>query len=370
MTSAKTLIHSAFAETDVHLNGSRPWDIQVHEERFYSDLLVGGSLAFGEGYMNGVWDCEELDGMIFRLMRGRIDRHISMPLLLPAQFRAKVLYLRNQSRTSLVAETHYDLGNDFYADMLDSRMQYTCAYFKKTDDLDAAQERKLDLVCRKLQLREGERVLELGGGWGGFARFAAERYGCEVESYNISGQQVKYARELCQGLPVTIHHQDYREAKGTFDKVVSIGICEHVGRKHYHDFLALQKARLKDDGLILLHTIGCNESKSTTDPWINKYIFPGGFLPSLEQLFEAANGQLVAEDVHNFGAHYDRTLMAWHARFEKSWPRHEAQFGERFRRMWRYYLLSCAGGFRARQLQLWQIVFSKNGREGGYESIR
>ncbi len=370
MSFARRLITSALAETDIEVNGSRPWDPRVHRDRVFPGWLTGGSLALGESYMNGDWDCGDLSGFFHRLTRGDADARLAPVWKWSARLQAKARLVRDAGRVRRVDEVHYDLGNPFYADMLDSRMQYTCAYFQGTGDLETAQERKLDLICRKLRLRSGERVLELGGGWGGFARFAAERYGCVVESYNISKQQVEHAREYCRGLPVTIHHRDYREARGVFDKVVSIGICEHVGRKNYRDFLLLQKERLKDGGLILLHTIGCNHSKTTADPWFTRYIFPGGFLPSLAQLAGAADGLLVTEDLHNFGAHYDLTLTAWHDRFEKAWPRHRDAFGERFRRMWRYYLLSCAGAFRARRLQLFQFVFSQNGLEGGYESVR
>lgn len=370
MSKAKTLITSVLAAADIKTDGSRPWDLHIHKECFYADVFAGGSLAFGESYMDGVWDCEALDVMFMRLTAAGVEQRLRSWRLLPAYVQAKLFNLQSVNRSRRVAELHYDLGNEFYRDMLDPYMQYTCAYYKDTDDLNRAQEQKLELICRKLQLREGERVLELGGGWGGFARYAAENYGCKVESYNISTQQVQFAREACRGLPVTIHHKDYREASGEFDKAVSIGICEHIGLKNHRAFLALQKARIRPDGLILLHTIGCNRSKTTSDRWFTKYIFPGGFLPSLAQLSKAADNLLVTEDVHNIGASYDLTLMAWHRRFEEAWPRYREQFGERFKRMWRYYLLACAGAFRARQLQLWQVVYSPQGVKGGYESVR
>ncbi|MFP4070299.1 MAG: cyclopropane fatty acyl phospholipid synthase, partial [Opitutales bacterium] len=322
-------------------------------------------------YMDGWWDADELDVFFERLLRARADRRQRVnPRLLVDWLAARCLNLQSRARSKRVAETHYDLGNRFYARMLDPYMQYTCAYWKAADDLVSAQEAKLDLVCRKLKLREGDRVLELGGGWGGFAKFAAERYGCAVTVYNISAEQVAYAREACAGLPVEIRRADYREADGSYDKVVSIGMCEHVGAANYVDFFRLQRRLLKPDGLALLHTIGRDQSNRSGDPWFRKYIFPCGQLPSLRQLTAASERRFVLEDLHNLGADYDRTLMAWHGNFERHWPEFREDYGERFRRMWRYYLLSCAGAFRARRLHLWQLVFSPNGVEGGYEPVR
>ncbi len=355
---------------DIRINGDRPWDLQVHDERVYGRILAGGSQALGESYMDGWWDADELDAFFDKLLRGGLNRAVRDPQLLWAWICARFLNLQNPRRSRRVAERHYDLGNRFYERMLDPWMQYTCGYWKSEATLAAAQEAKMDLVCRKLQLREGDRVLELGGGWGGFARFAAERYGCHVTSYNISREQVDYARKFCHGLPVEIVHADYRTASGVYDKVVSIGICEHVGSRNYRRFLALQRRCLSDGGLMLLHTIGCNRTKRTSDPWISRYIFPGGQLPSLRQLTDAAEGILLVEDLHNFGAYYDPTLMAWFANFDRHWPEFRDHYGERFYRMWKYYLLSCAGGFRARNIQLWQLVFSKEGLPGGYASVR
>jgi cyclopropane-fatty-acyl-phospholipid synthase len=265
---------------------------------------------------------------------------------------------------------HYDLGNDFYSDMLDKRMQYTCAYWKNAKSLDEAQEHKLDLICKKLQLKKGDTVLELGCGWGGFARYASEKYGCKVTGYNISKEQVRFAREYCKGLPVEIIEADYRDAKGLFDKVVSIGLCEHVGYKNYRNLMQVAHKCLKNKGLFLLHTIGRNTSLKSLEPWMNKYIFPNAMLPSVKQLSIASEGLFLLEDWHNFGRDYDKTLMAWNENFEKNWSKHKSKYGDRFYRMWKYYLLLCAGAFRADYNRLWQIVFSKGGLPGKYDSVR
>lgn len=347
---------------DIQVNGNRPWDIRVHNHRFYQRVLSEGSLGAGESYMDGWWDVEALDQFFERIRRSGIENEVRRWSVAWLALRSKLFNLQTRSRSAEVAYTHYDLGNDLYEVMLDRRMQYTCAYWKNAAGLDEAQENKLHLVCRKLGLEPGITVLELGGGFGGFAHFAATEYGCNVVSYNISEEQVRYAREWCQGLPVRFEFKDYREAiaePGQFDRVVSIGLCEHVGYKNYGTFLGLAHAKLKDRGLFLLHTIGEMQSLTSTDPWIDKYIFPNGVIPSITQLGEAMEQLWVMEDWHNFGPDYDRTLMAWWQNFDRGWPKLESKYGERFRRMWKYYLMASAGGFRSRHLQLWQIVLSK-----------
>ena len=369
-SGSERVVCDLMAEAGIQIGGGGTADPEVLHPRFYQRVLSQGSLGMGESYMDGDWECEALDQFFAKVLRVGLNRKVISSPGIMARMLAHFLNPQSLRRSRRVAEVHYDLGNDFYQEMLDPRMQYTCAYWKASDTLADAQEAKLDLICRKLQLRESEHVLELGGGWGGFARFAAERYGCRVTSYNISTAQVNFAREYCRGLPVEIRHEDYRNARGSYDKVVSIGICEHVGDRNYPGFLALKERCLKDDGLMLLHTIGCPRTKHTSDPWIAKYIFPGGQLPSLRQLTQAAEPYFTVEDLHNLGADYDPTLMAWFHNFDHAWHRYREPYGERFYRMWKYYLLSCAGAFRARSVHLWQIVFSKRGVPGGYLPVR
>lgn len=370
MSDALDTLQALLAPADIRINGDRPWDMEIVDSRCVSRILAGGSLALGESYMDGDWRVYRLDMFFERLLKLQLPAGVREPRRLWAVVKSALVNPQCLHRSRRVAEVHYDLGNDFFQAMLDPYMQYTCGYWRQAQTLAAAQEAKLDLVCRKLQLRPGERVLELGCGWGGFARFAAERYGVEVVGYNISREQVGFARRFCAGLPVEIRHADYRTAEGTFDKLISIGMCEHVGSRNYRKFLKMQRARLKPDGLALLHTIGCLQTKRTSDPWFSKYIFPGGQLPSLVQLAVAAEGLFVVEDVHNIGADYDPTLMAWFRNFTDRWDRFSERYGDRIFRMWSYYLLSCAGAFRARDIQLWQIVLSPQGMEGGYESVR
>ncbi len=367
---SRRTVEELLAEADIEVNGKRPWDPQIHRVAFFDRVLSEGRLGLGESYMDGWWDVQQLDEFFNRVLRAELHARAPMPKLLLATVRARLLNLQSPSRSQRVAKQHYDLGNRFYECMLDPWMQYTCAYWKDAHTLAEAQEAKLDLVCRKLQLQPGEHVLELGGGWGGFARFAAEHYGCRVTSYNISGEQVEYARTFCKGLPVEVVHADYREAEGEFDKVLSIGICEHIGVRNHYDFLSLQARCLRKNGLMLLHTIGSNITKTVSDPWFTKYIFPGGQLPSLKQLMEASEELFILEDLHNIGADYDPTLMCWFRNFDSHWPDFQKAYGETFYRMWTYYLLSCAGAFRARSIQLWQLVFSRDGVSGGYTPVR
>jgi cyclopropane-fatty-acyl-phospholipid synthase len=357
---------SLLREAGVAVGGNNPWDLDVRDERLYARVLAGGTLAVGESYMDGWWEVNRLDEFFARVLRVGLDRRLVTLPLIALTLRGKLENLQNRRRARRVASQHYDLSNELYAAMLGPTMQYTCAYYGPTGEtltLDEAQRRKLELIARKLHLQPGMRVLELGGGFGELARFLAERHGCEVVSYNISERQVEWARERSRGLPVEYRLQDYREASADptrYDRVVSIGLMEHVGPHNHRNFFQLARDRLAPGGLCLVHTIGRNTSRMITDPWIDKYIFPGGVIPSERQLTEAKEGLFVLEDWHNFGPDYDRTLMAWDANFRAAWPQlsNDGGLDERFYRMWRFYLMGSAGAFRARTLNLWQLVLS------------
>ena len=348
---------------EIEINGSRPWDLQVRNDRLYERLLYGGSLGVGESYVDGWWDAEKLDEFFTRVFQ-HVDTDAAFSSLAARwqAFAARLFNRQTRRRAIQVERLHYDLGIDIYLRMLDHRMQYSCAYWKDASTLDEAQENKLRLTCDKLNLSPGMTVLELGGGFGGLAHMLAADYGCDVVSYNLSRDQVNWARSICQGLNVRVEAKDYREASrepAQFDRVVSVGLCEHVGPKNYRAFLDLVHGRLKAGGLFLLHTIGGNRSVTTTDPWIDRYIFPNGVIPSAQQLTAAMEGKWVVEDWHNFGPDYDRTLVAWWSNLRAAWTCLQEKYDERFRRTWQYYLLSTAGAFRARKLQLWQAVLSK-----------
>lgn len=363
-------LESLLETADIRIDGGRPWDIQVHDPRFFQRVLAETSLGFGESYMDGWWDCERLDELICRILsHGLLDRVKSWKDFL-AFLQANLLNLQRVTRAFHVGQHHYDIGNDLYRAMLDRRMIYSCGYWKEAKDLDAAQEAKLDLVCRKLQLQPGMRVLDIGCGWGGAAKFAAERYGVEVYGVTVSAEQAKHAQEICAGLPVRVELKDYRAIEGKFDRAYSLGMFEHVGYKNYETYMRVVNRCLPKDGLFLLHTVGGNVSDTHGNPWVERYIFPNSMLPSVRQIGAATEGLLILEDWQNFGPDYDRTLLAWYDNFERSWPSLRERYGDRFYRMWRFYLLSFAGAFRARYTQLWQIVLSPKGWTERYDAPR
>jgi cyclopropane-fatty-acyl-phospholipid synthase len=366
-TNERKVIQNLLAPLDIDINGNRPWDIQVNNPSFFGRVLAGGSLALGESYMDGWWRCDALDQFFEKILSAALDRKVKKEKrLLLAILGSKILNSQNRSNAFIIGKRHYDLGNELFSMMLDKRMNYSCGYWETSTTLDNAQEAKLDLICKKLSLKPGMSVLDIGCGWGGFARWAAEKYGVKVIGVTVSRAQVKFAREYCKDLDVKIELQDYREQHAVFDRIVSIGMFEHVGYRNYRTFMKVVRRCLKEDGLFLLHTIAGNISVHSVDPWISKYIFPNSMLPSAKQISSAFEGLLVLEDWHSFGQYYDHTLMAWHQNFIKNWNQIKDMYDDRFYRMWTYYLLSCAASFRARRNQLWQIVFSKKGLRGGY----
>jgi cyclopropane-fatty-acyl-phospholipid synthase len=355
----------------IKINGTNPWDIKIINDEFYRRVLNERSLGLGESYTDGWWDCEQLDEFFHRLLKSRIENQIRNNWkLLFRILLGRVINLQSIGRAFQIGKRHYDLGNELFRNMLDERMVYSCAYWKDAKTLSQAQENKLELVCRKICLQPGMKVLDIGCGWGSFAKYAAEKYKVSVVGITVSQEQVEPGRKSCEGLPVDIRLQDYRNVAEKFDRIVSLGMIEHVGYKNYRAYMRVVNQCLEDDGLFLLHTIGGNTSVTATDPWLDKYIFPNGMLPSISQIGKSIEGLFVMEDWHNFSADYDKTLMWWYRNFESQWDNIRSSYDERFFRLWKYYLLSCAGAFRARKNQLWQIVLSKTGVPGGYQSIR
>ena len=359
------------ARAGVRLDGGAPWDIQVNDPRFFARALSQGSLGFGESYMEGFWDCERLDELAVRLLRSGLDDLVPDLPRRALMGAARVWNLQSVARAGQVAEAHYDLGNELFEAMLGPSMVYSCACFREATDLDAAQVAKMDLICRKLELRPGERLLDVGCGFGSLLLHAAQRFGCEAIGVTVSREQHAYAVERLRGTTAQALLLDYRSDElarlGPFDKIASVGMFEHVGATNYRGFLDLMRRLLTERGLFLLHTVG--NDHSSTDAWLSRHIFPNGTLPSTVDLTRAARGLLVLEDWHNLRADYDRTLLAWHERFERYAA--TTELPRRFYRMWRYYLLTMAGGFRdGRRNQLWQVVLSKQGVPGGYRSVR
>jgi cyclopropane-fatty-acyl-phospholipid synthase len=356
----------------VKINGSNAWDIQIHNDGFYKRAITEGELGIGESYMDCWWDSNEVDELICKILRAKLDEKIRLKIsILIKLFTTRLFNMQSKQRAFIIGEKHYDLGNDLFQNMLDKRMNYSCAYWKDAKSLDEAQENKLVLICRKIYLKSRMHVLDIGCGWGAFGKYAAEKYNVEVVGITVSKEQAELGRKLCKGLPVEFRLMDYRDVNGKFDRIVSVGMIEHVGYKNYKTFFKVANKCLKDEGLFLLHTIGNIKTSKAIDLWTDKYIFPNGKLPSVAQIGKAIEDLFIIEDLHSFGKDYDKTLMAWYANFDQNWYKIKNKYSERFFRMWKYFLLSFAGSFRSGiNNQVWQIVLSKNGITGGYESIR
>lgn len=366
----KDLLKLAGVRTD----GRRPEDIIIHDERTAARIFAKGTLGVGESYMDGWWDCRKLDEMFTKIFSSQVESRVDKRNVLGLALQARLLNRQSNRRSYKNAQAHYDIGNDLYEPMLGKTMAYSCAYWAwGAKTLDQAQTDKYDLIAKKLQLKRGMKVLDVGCGWGGLAIHLAKKYGVEVVGITPAKEQIAYIKDHAKGLKVKAYAttwQDF-ESKNAFDRIVSVGAMEHFGPKNYRALFRKLNSLIKDDGLFLLHTIGSNESSNGTDPWINKYIFPGGVLPSVKQIASASEGQFVMEDWHNMGANYDKTLMSWLKNFRGSYAHLDhAKYDARFKRMWEFYLQVFAAEFRVRNFQLWQIVYSKRGVPGGYKSIR
>lgn len=363
-------INQLLETVDIKINGDREWDIQVHDDRFYRRILLHGSLGLGESYMQGWWDVVALDQLFSKILSTDIEHRIQPKYNIFTSLRSKIFNQQSIRRAFNIGERHYDVGNDLFSLMLDKRLTYTCGYWKNVTTLDQAQENKLELVCRKIGLKKNQRILDIGCGWGSFIKYAAQNYDVHAVGVTVSEEQANFVREDCKDLSVEVRLQDYRELNEQFDHVVSLGMFEHVGPKNHKTYMQVVSRCLKDEGLFLLHTIGSNFTRHSPDPWFDKYIFPNGILPSMKDISTAYDKRFVLEDLHSFGPDYDKTLMAWFDNFDAAWDVLSKKYSEEFYRMWKYYLLCCAGAFRARNLQLWQLVLSKKGVAGGYTPVR
>ena len=362
MPDSRQVVSSLLNYAGIAIGGPEPWDMTIRDERLYARVLTDKNLGLGEAYMDGWWECPRLDEFFYRVLKSRLEERVRGGWPHLVRYLPAILFnLQSRGRSRIIAERHYSLDRNLFLSFLDPYNQYSCAFFKETDDLAQAQQNKLEMICRKIGLRRSDHVLDIGCGWGGFARYAAEHYGCRVTAVNISREQLRYAADFCRGLPVEFLECDYRDIRGTFDKIVSVGMFEHVGSRNYRRFMEVVHAGLSENGVFLLHTIGSNATRRTCDPWITRYVFPNGMLPSIAQISRAVEGLFVIEDLHNLGPHYDKTLMAWHARFLNAWPALKQRYDERFKRMWEYYLLSSAGAFRARSNVVWQFVLTPVG---------
>jgi cyclopropane-fatty-acyl-phospholipid synthase len=366
-SDAESIVRELFGLADIEFGGSRPGDIRVNDPRFYERVLRDASIGLGESYMDEWWETDALDVTIDKIMRANLKQKITGSWRLRAlTVKAVLLNLQAKTRSGASVEAHYDIGNDLYTRMLDERMVYTCGYWKNAKNLTESQEAKLDLVCRKAGLEPGMKVLDLGCGWGGLASWAAEKYGCTVLGVTLSKDQVSLGNQLWgpqgKGLPVELRLCDYRDVEGKFDRVLSVGMMEHVGPKNHRDMMQVINDRLVDDGVAVVHTIANNRSLRHGTPFIEKYIFPNAVAPSLAQIGRAMEGLFVIEDLHNIGPDYDPTLMAWWENFDRTYSEIAHRYDRRFYLMWKFYLLAAAGASRSRDGQLYQIVLTKTGR--------
>lgn len=363
---------------DIKINGDNPWDIKVHNKKLFKRVFKYHNLGLGEAYMEGWWDCEALDEFIRRILSAKLDVKVlenkqflfAISWLKLRELSSRIFNHQSEKRALLVGEKHYDIGNDLYEIMLDKNLNYTCGYWKNAQSLDEAQIAKMDLTCKKLYLKPGMKILDIGCGFGTFARFAAQNYGAHVVGVTISREQERLAKELCQGLPVEIRFLDYRKLNEKFDRISSLGMFEHVGYKNYATFMRVADQCLNDEGIFLLHTIGSKTTTKNIDPWFNRYIFPNGQLPSIAQIGHSIENHFIMQDWHNFGLDYAKTLKSWYENFMANKDQLNKKYDETFVRMWRYYLLSSAGGFLSKNNQLWQIVLTKTNYPYRYEAVR
>ena len=352
----------------------------VHDERFFLRAVTGSDIGIGESYMDGDWTTPDLVALVRLCVRNLrvFDSH--HPVL--SALRAVLSRRQHASRDNSIEgspeniRAHYDLGNDFYRLFLDERMVYSCAvYLREEDTLEDAQLRKLDVICRKLDLHPGDRVLEIGCGWGAFAIHAAARYGAHVTAVTISPAQFRYVTDLLDRFdvsPGSVHlvFEDYRKLEGSFDKIVSIEMFEAVGFAHYDEFFGACDRLLAPDGSMLIQTITIPEQQLRSYrkrvDWIQTYIFPGSELSALSEISRSLGraSQLSLSYAESLGLHYAQTLSAWRGRFvEKLDALRALGFDERFERMWDFYLGWCEGAFRERYINVMQILFAKNGTQ-------
>jgi cyclopropane-fatty-acyl-phospholipid synthase len=354
----------------IEVNGKNAWDIQVHDDRLWNRIISQRELGLAEAYMDGWWDVESIDQFLTKLLEINVLDKVPFSISLVGHaVKSTVLNRQTKAKAAANAKHHYNIGNDLYTRMLDKEMAYSCGYWKSAKTLDQAQIAKFDLICRKLELKPGMKLLDIGCGWGGLLRYAAKNYGIIGTGISPADNQIELARAKNGKLKIEYLQMDYRDLSGKFDRIVSVGMMEHVGPKNLETFFNKCISLLAPDGMMLHHTIASNETKQVTDPFFDRYIFPGGVLPSLAQISKAVEKKVIIEDVHNFGPDYEKTLLAWHARINKRWSE-IPNYDERFRRMWNYYLLSSAAGFRARHIQLLQVVFRPMTSRGAYKAVR
>lgn len=376
MSESESIVRNLFTQAGITINGTMPWDIQIHDKRCYDRFLKERSFGFGEAYIDGWWDTYALDETIAKIVQAKLEDELLINKTLALSLlKKRLLHAAENSNRSPLTYRHYDLGNELFEAMLDPDLNYSCGYWKNLGNpetswriprnLIKAQQAKLQLICKKLLLKRGVRILDIGCSWGSFATYASSEYGAQVISITPSRQQAIIAKKRSKGLPVKIFIQDFKDLQEQkqYDRIVSIDMLEHVSPQNYILYFNKMAFALKKDGFFLLQTIGSHRTSATNNPWIEKYIFPNSHIPSLTQITKAVENRFVIEEVENFGPYYYPTLMSWFRNFNKNWKKlavlNSEKYNDRFYRMWKFYLLSSAGFFKAGELQFWQIVLSK-----------
>jgi cyclopropane-fatty-acyl-phospholipid synthase len=367
MKFSKVFIKGLLLKAGITIGGNKPYDIHVHNEAFYDLVMTSGSLGLGESYIEKYWDCAQIDEFINRIIRADLSSEVGKDFKSLARIiLAKVKNYQKASQSASDISEHYDIGDGWYESFLDNRMVYTCGYWKNATNLDEAQEAKLNLSCRKEKIEDGMHILDIGSGWGSYAKYVLENFkNVTVTGISNCKTHVQYATNTCKAYKNRVEFQlhDWGKIAGKYDAIASFGMFEHVGPKNYRRFMKkVYNSLSSDESLFLLHCISSNTATTSTDPYIQKRIFPGTVIPSVAGISKATDGLLKLEDWHLFGQDYDTTLMAWHNNFVKNFPElfKIGKFNERNFRKQVYYFCMCAGSFRANKNDLSQIVFSKN----------
>ena len=378
--NAEKFVRDLFSQVEIEVNGSNPWDPQVHNPAAYNMMVSRGSVGLGETYMHGYWDCEQLDQFFARVTS--VDLRKLIPVNFPTVSLAVGAYLKNRQLPKAaweVGRMHYDLPDEVWEATLDSAMTGSCAYYRNpTDTLEEAQLNKCRMTLDKVGLKSGHSLLDIGVGWAAFSGLAAQEYGAHPIGITVSeGQKAYIHKRYGEAIDVRVNPWQETELREPVDCIVSAEMFEHVGSDNYRSFFEFCRRSIKEDGLMNLHTIVRHTPSKHIDPWMDKYIYPGGCIPTLGQITTAVHGLFHVVDVHDIGGHYPATLRAWMDNFRRNWDSVKslgsARLGmdpEVFCRMWLYHYMASAGGFMSSRISVHQIVLSPNGVPGRYQSIR
>lgn len=356
------IISNLLEKMDIQVGGNRAWDIQIHSPDFARRVMTMGGLGLGDSYIEGDWDANSVDSFINHILRARLDKEIKSFGMSISSLKSRFHSLAKGQKPWKFQDVLRNLPNEFFEAILGTNMSFTSGYWAAgAKTLEEAQQARRDMTCKKLNLKQGMRLLDAGSGWGGFSAFAAEHYGVECVCISSFKGQHEWASQHYAHLPIEFVQNESLMLDGMFDCIVSIDRFEHLPQKNYRVYLEMGDRILEEDGLLLLQSTGKNERRLNGKHWFDTHILQNNSLPTIAQIAGATNGLFVMEDMHNFGSDYDKTLMAWYQNFEAAWPALQKQykFDEKLYRTWKYYLLSSAGAYRANDLQQWQCIFSK-----------